>query len=275
MNLNDADPGTITDYAGALFGQDSDVDVPPLSNVTAVRRSASSPSRSHLIAQTGHYHFRGRRFSTYRWDNGAARRRDLPPRGLHRSAVQVYDPPLPIRGGPGPRVGVLLGEPERRRIQVRPVHRHQRALQPVRLLLSDRSRCNESITCVQEGRRRHHHGARRQLGSTFAAPYHGAGATPRGARPSSWSCAPDGAAYELRRDGGGVSSPALRVARPRSGAPHPQRRAADAARRARANGRRGAQAGRGDHLAGGSHRGGNRHRLPSSGSPTRSATASI
>ena len=35
MNLNDADPGTITDHAGALFGQDRDVFVPALTNLTA------------------------------------------------------------------------------------------------------------------------------------------------------------------------------------------------------------------------------------------------
>ncbi len=32
MNLQDADPGTITAHAGAIFGQDRDVFVPALSN---------------------------------------------------------------------------------------------------------------------------------------------------------------------------------------------------------------------------------------------------
>jgi len=68
MNLQDADPGTITDHAGAIFGQDKDVFVPALSNVTD-SADCVFPKPIKLIAQTGHYHFRGKRFTTYRWDN--------------------------------------------------------------------------------------------------------------------------------------------------------------------------------------------------------------
>jgi hypothetical protein len=88
MNLNEADPGTVTSYAGALFGQDRDVLVPPLSNPT---KSAicELPKPINIIAQTGHYHFRGRRFSTYLWYPG-------PPelRGAEVYHHEGYDDPL-------------------------------------------------------------------------------------------------------------------------------------------------------------------------------------
>jgi hypothetical protein len=98
MNLNDADPGTITDHAGALFGQDRDVFVPALTNTTE-SAYCEFPKALNLIAQTGHYHFRGRRFSTYEWFAG-----NVPPRGTEiyhfegysDPIFQVYDPPLLI-----------------------------------------------------------------------------------------------------------------------------------------------------------------------------------
>jgi|SRR5215813_9717537 len=75
MNLNAADDGTVTQYAGALFGQDKDVDVPPMSQWTQ-SATCTFPNPITIFAQTGHYHFRGKRFSTYRWDE-----RLTPPRG--------------------------------------------------------------------------------------------------------------------------------------------------------------------------------------------------
>ena len=69
MNLNAADDGAVRDYAGALFGQDRDVFVPAMSTPTADAECVF-PNPITIFAQTGHYHFRGRRFSTYRWDNG-------------------------------------------------------------------------------------------------------------------------------------------------------------------------------------------------------------
>jgi len=69
MNLHAADPGTVTHYAGALFGQDRDVRVPPLSNPTK-SATCTFPNPITIFAQTGHYHFRGKRFSTYLWYDG-------------------------------------------------------------------------------------------------------------------------------------------------------------------------------------------------------------
>jgi hypothetical protein len=65
MNLQDADPGTITDHAGAIFGQDKDVFVPALSDVTD-SADCVFPKPFKLIAQTVHYHFRCKRFTKYR-----------------------------------------------------------------------------------------------------------------------------------------------------------------------------------------------------------------
>lgn len=95
MNLNDADPGTITARAGALFGQDRDVVVPPLANPT---KSAvcEFPKPVNLFAQTGHYHFRGRRFSTYEWYAGARGAEIYRHEGYNDPLFQEIVPPLPI-----------------------------------------------------------------------------------------------------------------------------------------------------------------------------------
>ena len=44
------------------------------------------------MAQTGHYHFRGRRFSTYRWDNGVDGQEIYHHEGYADPKFQVYDP---------------------------------------------------------------------------------------------------------------------------------------------------------------------------------------
>jgi hypothetical protein len=100
MNLQDADPGTITDHAGAIFGQDRDVFVPALSNVTQ-SAYCEFPKPLNLIAQTGHYHFRGRRFSTYDWFNGERGDEIYHNEGYSDPVFTVYDPPLPIEAGHG------------------------------------------------------------------------------------------------------------------------------------------------------------------------------
>ena len=151
MNLNDADPGTITDHAGALFGQDRDV----------VRPAAEQHDRVRgLRVPQGHQPDRADRplplprppLQHLRMVRRPARRRDLPLRGLRRSALPRLRSAAAGRGAARPGVGVLLGEPERRRLQVRPVHRHQRALQPVRLLLPDRHRrTSRSPACATRG----------------------------------------------------------------------------------------------------------------------------
>lgn len=69
MNLNEADPGTVQYQAGALFGQDRDVFVPALSSPTKAAECVF-PDPITIFAMTGHYHFRGRRFDSFRWDNG-------------------------------------------------------------------------------------------------------------------------------------------------------------------------------------------------------------
>jgi hypothetical protein len=91
MNLNAADRGSVTDYAGALFGQDRDVDVPPLSNVTG-SATCTFPNPITIFAQTGHYHFRGKRFSTYRWDDGVRGEEIYHHEGYADPKFEIYDP---------------------------------------------------------------------------------------------------------------------------------------------------------------------------------------
>ncbi len=85
LNLHAAEPGTVTAHAGAIFGQDKDVFVPAHTNPT---KSAECvfPKPTTLIAQSGHYHFRGRRFLTFFWNNGV--------RGEEFYRHEGYDDPL-------------------------------------------------------------------------------------------------------------------------------------------------------------------------------------
>jgi hypothetical protein len=63
MNLNEALPGTVQHYGGSLFGQDRDVFVPARSRPT-LYADCVFPHPITLMAMTGHYHFRGRVFTT-------------------------------------------------------------------------------------------------------------------------------------------------------------------------------------------------------------------
>lgn len=102
MNLHTADPGTITAHAGALFGQDRDVFVPARSETT-LSAECVFPKSIVLMAQTGHYHFRGRRFRTYRWDDGERGDLIYEHEGYDDPLFQVYDPsdPLVFAAGQG------------------------------------------------------------------------------------------------------------------------------------------------------------------------------
>jgi hypothetical protein len=100
MNLQDADPGTITAHAGALFGQDRDVFVPALSD-TAQSAECVFPNALEMIAQTGHYHFRGKRFSSFRWDDGQRGEEIYRHEGYADPVFAVYAPPLLFDAGQG------------------------------------------------------------------------------------------------------------------------------------------------------------------------------
>ncbi len=99
MNLQAADPGTVTDHAGSIFGQDKDVDVLPHTSPTATAECVF-PKQTVLMAETGHYHFRGRHFSTYLWDYATDTRGDQiydyegyddPPFAVHYPEIE-FDP---------------------------------------------------------------------------------------------------------------------------------------------------------------------------------------
>jgi hypothetical protein len=67
FNLYPIAPSKVTSYAGAFFGQDRDVVVPPHTTSTAVTRCVF-PRPVKLLAITGHYHYRGVHFSAGSWD---------------------------------------------------------------------------------------------------------------------------------------------------------------------------------------------------------------
>jgi len=100
MNLNAADPGSITAHAGAIFGQDKDVFVPANSNVTEDAECVF-PDSINLMAETGHYHFRGRHFQTFLWDDGVRGAQIYDYLGYDDPPFAVHDPPLPFAPGQG------------------------------------------------------------------------------------------------------------------------------------------------------------------------------
>ncbi|HXJ35376.1 MAG TPA: hypothetical protein VMS22_15190 [Candidatus Eisenbacteria bacterium] len=57
----------VKSFAGAFFGQDRDVVVPPHSESFATTRCVF-PRPVKLLALTGHYHFRGKEFTVNTWD---------------------------------------------------------------------------------------------------------------------------------------------------------------------------------------------------------------
>jgi hypothetical protein len=100
MNLQAADPGTVTDHAGAIFGQDKDVFVPAHSDTT-LSAECVFPKAINLMGETGHYHFRGRHFKTYRWDNGIRGEQIYDYEGYNDPPFVVHDPALPFGPGQG------------------------------------------------------------------------------------------------------------------------------------------------------------------------------
>ena len=67
FNLYAMNKHKVKSYAGAFFGQDRDVVVPPHSMSSATTRCVF-PHPVKLLALTGHYHFRGKEFTTNVWD---------------------------------------------------------------------------------------------------------------------------------------------------------------------------------------------------------------
>ena len=67
FNLYSMPQRKVTSYAGAIFGQDRDVLVPPHATSTATTRCVF-PKEVKLLALTGHYHYRGVHFTAATWD---------------------------------------------------------------------------------------------------------------------------------------------------------------------------------------------------------------
>jgi hypothetical protein len=101
FNLYSIPPRKVKSYAGAFFGQDRDVVVPPHATSTATTRCVF-PKQVKLLALTGHYHYRGTRFTAGTWDG--------------TSGEQIYqqdgylDPPFVRFGEDAPLVSGLQWE---------------------------------------------------------------------------------------------------------------------------------------------------------------------
>ena len=67
FNLYSIPKRKVRSYAGAFFGQDRDVVVPPHATSTATTRCVF-PKPVKLLALTGHYHYRGVEFTAGSWD---------------------------------------------------------------------------------------------------------------------------------------------------------------------------------------------------------------
>jgi hypothetical protein len=67
-NLHAIPKRKVKAYAGVFFGQDRDVYVPPGTSTATTR--CEFPRPVNLLAVTGHYHFRGTKFTVATWDGG-------------------------------------------------------------------------------------------------------------------------------------------------------------------------------------------------------------
>ncbi len=70
ITLYPMDSGAVTAHGGAIFGQDKTVKVPPGRHTQVSRCALTGPAsdgrRVHVMAMTGHYHFRGVQFQVFR-----------------------------------------------------------------------------------------------------------------------------------------------------------------------------------------------------------------
>ena len=100
INLQAAAPGVVTQHAGSMFGQDKDVDVLPHSTPTESAECVF-PKALNLMGETGHYHFRGREFDTYLWNDGVRGDRIYQYNGYNDPPFQVHDPAIEFAPGGG------------------------------------------------------------------------------------------------------------------------------------------------------------------------------
>lgn len=98
FNLHSIPTRKVQSYAGSIFGQDRDVVVPAHSIATATTRCVF-PKPVKLLGLTGHYHFRGTRFTVNSWDGVSD--------GESLYAFEGYNEPLfKAFGAPGPEAEV-------------------------------------------------------------------------------------------------------------------------------------------------------------------------
>jgi hypothetical protein len=100
MNLNAADPASVTAHAGAMFGQNKDVYVAAHTSPTATAECVF-PKAINLMAETGHYHFRGREFQTFLWNDGMRGEQIYDYLGYDDPPFLQHIPPIPFAPGQG------------------------------------------------------------------------------------------------------------------------------------------------------------------------------
>ena len=101
MNLIAAEPGSVVNYAGSLFGQDRDVFVPAHSMPTEYADCTFSKDIT-IMAMTGHYHFRGRIFTAEPLDvNGVPGPEVYHHEGYDDPLFKIYDDADAPKFGPG------------------------------------------------------------------------------------------------------------------------------------------------------------------------------
>ena len=100
INLQAANPGEVTQHAGSMFGQDKDVDVLPHSSPTEDAECVF-PKALSLMGETGHYHFRGREFNTYLWNNGVQGDKIYQYDGYDDPPFKIHDPAINFAPGGG------------------------------------------------------------------------------------------------------------------------------------------------------------------------------
>lgn len=89
FNLYAIPEDKVTSYVGSIFGQDRDVVVPPKSISTATTRCVF-PKPVNMLALTGHYHFRGVRFTANVWDGTTTGEQIYEQRGYDEPAFRRY-----------------------------------------------------------------------------------------------------------------------------------------------------------------------------------------
>lgn len=97
VNMHTIPEDEVVAQAGSIFGQDRDIFV-PANSVSTQGGNCTFPNAITLMAMTGHYHYRGREFTTKRLENGDALYEH---EGYEDPEFEIYDPAIAPGFEPG------------------------------------------------------------------------------------------------------------------------------------------------------------------------------